>query len=215
MKITKSRPATTRTNTPANRTDNGQSTLTDPVLVDFDLQTYVKLKKTAAALHITPEELIVRAMVKWLPTQETAGQAPLPTPEKITLGDAGIASGIPLPPETLALMAMRYIYMHRERIIYDVALKFSTDFIHEAHQLIEALLIVERLLTRAGIRTEDSDRIADAGLGFHGTTIETALSAITCSESYPKDVEHAELLGLVNRQFRPWIKDSKKFDAPR
>ena len=67
-------------------------------------------------LDIVPEELIVRAVKKFLPEMEAA-QNPAPAPETLRAHYVGMVGGIPLPKEKLALLALKVIYLARSEIV--------------------------------------------------------------------------------------------------
>lgn len=124
----------------------------------------------------------------------------------------GLIGGIPLSRETLALIALNRIYAHRELIMFRVALKFGKEFINEAQELTQALLIAERLLTDAGINTELAHTTPDDPESRY-TFLQVAEDVLQHSGEQPATLERANLLAAVNKQFRPWIKQPKAVAA--
>lgn len=137
-----------------------------------------------------------------------AKSAPLVADEKISLSGIGQISGIPLPRETLALIALKRIYEYREQIIQNVALERDPEFINEAQEITQALLIAENLLHQAGIRTE-LDHVNPSVADLRYTFLQVADDVLHSNTPMPAIPEQCELLSTVNKQFRPWIKASK------
>ena len=143
-----------------------------------------------------------------VPNVDQTNPTRLGVEEKISIDCIGPISGIPLPRETIALIAMKAIYDQRTSIIEDLALKMAPELIVWAQELANALLIFETLLDQAGIITEREIRrmVGDNDL----TYLESAADVLESDfpedgPPRPDDKQHCELREKVNRQFRPWL----------
>jgi len=74
--------------------------------------------------------------------------------EKISMRFIGLLDGIPVNRSLLATAAMRQIYLRRTQIVDDIALKGEPGYIGEARDLVRALVIIEQLLSDAGVQTD-------------------------------------------------------------
>jgi hypothetical protein len=124
----------------------------------------------------------------------------------------GLIGGIPLPKETLVLIALKRLYAWREQIVQDVAFKFGPEFINEAQELTQALLIAEHLLDDAGVQTE-LNQVDKSDPANRYTFLQVAEDVLHSSQPIPATPERTELLAAVNKQFRPWIKSPKSAAA--
>lgn len=136
----------------------------------------------------------------------------VPTSEPKQILNYGLISGIPLPKETLALIALKRIYAVSEQIVRDVAFKINPEFINEAQEITHALLIVEKLLHDAGIRTE-LDQVNPSDPELRYTFLQVADDVLHSNTPMPAIADQCELLATVNKQFRPWIKQPKAIAA--
>lgn len=120
----------------------------------------------------------------------------------------GLIGGIPLPKETLALIALKRLYAKREEIVRKVVFKLKPEFINEAQELTQALLMAEKLLHDAGIRTElTPPRPSDPELRY--TFLQIVDDVLQSNTPMPSIQDHALFLATANKQFRPWIKQDK------
>jgi hypothetical protein len=113
--------------------------------------------------------------------------------EKISMRFMGLLDGVPVSRELLAIAAMRQIYLRRRWIVEDIALKSEPRYVSEAHDLVRGLLIIERLLSDAGLRTDRTD------MPEPGETWLEVVEAILGGEREKLSATHAEVLQLFKK----------------
>lgn len=216
---TENPPAVPANLTRSNPTGNGHARRTAPIRVNFTPREHAALQSESSRLYLTPEELIVRAVAEWLAHREDDEAAPAHRVQqplapnaragRLALRYVGALSQIPLTEETWAVIAMHTLYCHREQIVHDVALQFDAEGIHDASRFVEALLIIEQLLDRAGVPTDLEPFKSASPLRDRRSWLEVAHAALDSSEVEAGNLWHHDLLEKVNRQFRPWLKPAK------
>ncbi len=139
---------------------------------------------------------------------------PAPASETMRARYVGMLGGIPLPTETLALLAMKEVYLTRSCIINNVILKHAPDQIVAATELTRALLVIEQVLHHAGVDT-DRSVLAAAKLDHRYSELEMLMDCLESTAGLVTDSAHTEMMQRVNQVFRPWIKPTHKAAALR